>query len=457
MIKDILLRQREYYGRQETRSHSSRIAALKSLKQLVRNNEVSLLDALHADLGKSALEAYAAELSLVLMELDHALRYLHRWMRPKRVRTPLILKPGSSFIRPEPLGSVLILGPWNYPVMLLLAPLVGALAAGNTVVLKPSEYAPRVAAVLAEIVGNYFKPDQVAVCTGDASVANELVQQPFDHIFFTGSTTIGRKVMQAAAANLTPVTLELGGKSPCIVWDDVELDVTCRRVIWGKFLNAGQTCIAPDYILVQRRIMERFVEQCIRTLQNFYGNSARNSKDYARIVNQNHFDRLIGLLEHGTILHGGDSDRENLFIGPTLIHQIQQSSPLLHDEIFGPILPIIPVYEFSEALTFIQKRPKPLTMYLFSRNETLHNTVLEQVSSGSVCFNDTISQIVGPYLPFGGVGHSGMGRYHGQAGFDCFSNHKSVLKRRLIFDLKQKYPPYTHDLKTIKRFMNWLG
>jgi len=453
MNQTLLLQQKEFFNSNKTRPYEFRVAALKALKRILGDNEKLFLDALGADLKKSPLESYSSELGLIIKEIGFALQHLHVWMKSKRVTTPLFLKPGSSYVLPEPLGSVLILGPWNYPLQLVLAPLVGAIAAGNTVVLKPSEFAPHVAAVLAETFATCFGPEYIAVCNGNAGVAVDLVQQPFDHIFFTGSAAVGRKVMAAASTNLVPVTLELGGKSPCLIWHDVNLEVTCRRVLWGKFLNAGQTCVAPDYVLVHRRVVNDFIEQSKATLRQFYGAMPQKSGDYSRIVNPLHFDRLVQLLGHGEIVHGGEVDRPDLYIAPTLMHHVSLTSPLMTEEIFGPLLPIVPVEGAEEVLDFVRQRPKPLAFYLFTRDKDLERLILDQVSSGSVCINDTIGQIMGTSLPFGGVGHSGMGRYRGRASFECFSNYKSVLKRSVWPDFRLKYPPYSISVTTMKRFM----
>ncbi|MFC1851737.1 aldehyde dehydrogenase family protein [candidate division CSSED10-310 bacterium] len=453
MTDKILANQKKFFQSRETRAFTNRCQALENLKRMIVEKEELFLNALQSDLGKPPLEAYSSELGILVNEIDYTKRHLRNWMKPRRVRTPLFLKPGGSSIVPEPLGSVLILGPWNYPVQLILAPLIGAIAAGNTAVLKPSENSPQSAKALTEALTNYFDPEFIAVCNGDSQVSVELVQQPFDHIFFTGNPVIGRKVMKAASRNLVPVTLELGGKSPCIIWNDADIDVTCRRVLWGKFLNAGQTCVAPDYVLVHTQIRARFLERCKETLREFYGPSPRESKDYSRIINVDHFDRLVNLMNQGEILYGGENDRSELYIQPTLMHEVPLVSPLMSDEIFGPILPVIPVENLAEVLSFLQQRPKPLTIYLFTNNSTVEQAILEQVSSGSVCINDTIGQIMGSYLPFGGVGQSGMGRYRGKASFDCFSNYKSVLKRSLTFDFRPKYPPYSISLGAMRIIM----
>ena len=434
-----------------TRSQAWRQQQLIALEALLKELETPLQAALAADLGKPPVEAFF-ELVGVQGELRLAQRQLKRWMAPRRVALPAVQQPGRTWVQDEPLGTVLILGPWNYPLMLVLRPLVSALAAGNTAVLKPSEQAPAVAQLLAEMVPRHFKAEVVQVELGGPETAQALLQQPFDHVVFTGGTRIGREVMKAAAEQLIPVTLELGGKSPCIVLDDADLQVSARRIAWGRFLNAGQSCVAPDYVLVtplMRQPLEAALKQAI---SEFYGPDPKQSPDFGRLVSTRQFDRVDALLAGATVLHGGERVREERYIAPTLV-QGDPDSALMQEEIFAPVLPLIEVSDLEAALRFIAARPKPLAAYLFSRNKGARRQLLERTQSGSVAFNDVIVQAGVPGLPFGGVGPSGIGRCHGETGFRSLSNQKSVYQRPFALDLAWRYPPYGNRLSLLKRLL----
>ena len=376
-------------------------------------------------------------------------------MQAKPVPVPLPQQPGRAELIPEPLGCVLIIGPWNYPFSLTLQPLVSALAAGNTAVLKPSEQAPAVAALISRLVAEHFAPEVVRVEEGDGEVAAALVALPFDHIFFTGGGAIGRRVLEGAAANLTPVTLELGGKSPALVMDGADLDVSARRLIWGKGLNAGQTCIAPDHLLVQPHLQQPLLKAMEAARQAMYGSQPLHSEQLACIVNTRQFERLEALLEQARreerILIGGEINREQRRIAPTVIRVADRNDPLMADELFGPLLPVLPLNDLNNALAEIRRGPKPLALYLFGGTERQQQLVIETTSSGGVCLNDVVMQAGVPDLPFGGVGGSGMGSYHGKAGFDTFSHAKAVLRRPFRFDFKLRYPPYALDLKLLRK------
>jgi len=452
----LLERQRAYFRTGATQSVEFRRAQLERLREAIERREQLLCKALHADLRKSPHEAYTTEVGIVLSEMRHARRHLPNWMRSRRVRTPPITWPSRGFIRPEPYGVALIIGPWNYPFQLLLSPLVGALAAGNCAVLKPSEYAPHTAAAVAALIEATFPEEFVAVAQGERAVAEELLRERFDTIFFTGSTTVGRAVMAAAAHHLTPVTLELGGKCPCFVCADAPLEVTARRIVWGKFLNAGQTCVAPDFLWVDRRIAAALVEAMKRALREFYGEDPRRSPDYSRIVNRKHFDRLTRYLEAGSIAVGGEHDAGDLYVAPTILTGVSLAAPVMQEEIFGPILPVIEFTELDEALTWLRDRPTPLAVYLFTRDRRTQERVLAATRSGGVCFNDTVTHIVGKNLPFGGLGASGLGAYHGRASFDCFSHQRSVLRRSFAFDSALRYPPPRVSLLMLKRIYHFL-
>lgn len=447
-----LQQQRQFFATGATKDVEFRIAQLKALRQAIVSHQAAILDALKADLHKSVFEAYAAEIGVV-QEIDQALKSIRRWVKPKSVSVSLMQAPGRARIQPEPLGLVLIVGPWNYPVQLMISPLVGAIAAGNCVVLKPSELAPHTSQIIAEIIHKTFDPHYISVFEGGVEVSQALLAEKFDHIFFTGGTAIGKIVMAAAAQHLTPVTLELGGKSPCIVDADVEVEMTARRIVWGKFMNAGQTCIAPDYLLVQRRIKPTLLQAIEVAIHQFYGDNPANSEDYGRIISDKHAQRLSSLLSSGRILLGGQTNLGDRYIAPTVIDQVSADSPIMQDEIFGPILPVLEYDEIDEAIAFINQRPKPLALYVFSRNQSLQQQVLNSTSSGGACVNDTVLQVGVPDLPFGGVGDSGMGRYHGKASFDTFSHFKSILYKPFWFDFKIRYAPYKDKIETIKKFI----
>ena len=434
-----------------TRQLAWRQQQLNNLEALLQELEEPLKAALAADLGKPAVEAFF-EIVGVQGELKLAKKQLKRWMAPRRVTLPAVQQPGRTWVQDEPLGTVLILGPWNYPLMLVLRPLVSALAAGNTAVLKPSEQAPAVAQLLAEMVPRHFEADVVRVELGGAETAQALLKQPFDHVVFTGGTTIGREVMKAAAEQLIPVTLELGGKSPCIVLDDADLQVSARRIAWGRFLNAGQSCVAPDYVLVTPAMRQPFEAALKQAIAEFYGPDPRQSPDFGRLVSTRQFDRVDALLKDATVLHGGERVREERYIAPTLVEG-DPDSALMQEEIFAPVLPLIEVSDLEAALRFIAERPKPLAAYLFSRSNTARRKLIERSQSGSVAFNDVIVQAGVPGLPFGGVGPSGIGRCHGEAGFRSLSNQKSVYQRPFALDLAWRYPPYGNRLSLLKRLL----
>ncbi|MEM7792821.1 MAG: aldehyde dehydrogenase [Cyanobacteria bacterium P01_C01_bin.118] len=452
-IPDALAQQRTFFASGQTKPLDFRLAQLTKLKQAIVDRQAEIIAALKADLGRPEFEAYF-EIS-TLSEINLALEKLKTWMKPKRVKSTLENFPSSAWVQPDPLGVVLIIGPWNYPFQLMIAPLVGAIAAGNCAILKPSEHAPNTAQVVTDLVTNTFDPSYITVFQGDASVSQQLLAEKFDHIFFTGGTTIGRIIMEAAAKHLTPVTLELGGKSPCIVDTDVNLDHAAKRIVWGKFINAGQTCIAPDYLLLHHTIKDTFLEKLTAAIHEFFGDEPSQSPDFSRIINQRQFDRLTELLKNGTVLVGGQTDADSRYIAPTIIDNVTWESPVMQDEIFGPILPLLVYERFDQALAQINARPKPLALYLFSRDQAKQQQVLTETSSGGVCLNDTILHVGVPGLPFGGVGQSGMGNYHGKASFDTFSHYKSVLKKTFWFDLDWRYAPYKPSkLAQIKKLVS---
>jgi aldehyde dehydrogenase (NAD+) len=449
-------RQRVFFQTGATRSLAFRQAQLRKLHDALVAHEAALLSALHADLRKSPQEAYATEIGLVLSEIRHALRQLPAWMKPRRRRTPRLAWPARGFIRPEPYGVTLIIGPWNYPLQLLLSPLVGAVAAGNCAVLKPSEFAPHTSAAMAQMIGATFPEECLAVVPGEREVAEALLRERFGAIFFTGSTGVGRAVLTAAAQHLTPVTLELGGKCPCLVCADAPLEVTARRIVWGKFMNAGQTCVAPDFLLAERGIRDALLRALKQAVREFYGEDPQKSPDYGRIINERHFERLMGYLDAGRIAHGGQRDARDLYLAPTILTEVPADSLAMQEEIFGPILPVLEFTALEDALALLRDRPPPLALYLFTKDRATQERVLAATRSGGVCLNDTVTHMVGPDLPFGGLGESGMGAYHGQASFDCFTHYRSVLRRSFAFDAQLRYPPPRVSLALLKRALGFL-
>ena len=440
----------------KTRNEKWRRAQLKSLSNLLENHQQEILKALSQDLGKPATEAFF-EIIAVKQEIKLAQKNLSSWMKTRQINVPVSLKPAQALVQPDPLGCILIIGPWNYPFSLTLQPLVGALAAGNTAVLKPSEHAPNVSNLIKKLIEEYFPPEIVQVFEGDGNIAADLMTRQFDHVFFTGGENIGKKVMEAASKNLTPVTLELGGKSPAVVIDGANLEVTAKRVIWGKSLNAGQTCIAPDHLLVEDKLFDSLISNLINSINNFYGNTPLDSKHLGSIINEKQFNRLNNLLtqakKNNQIIYGGDSNEKEKRISPTLIKIDNRNDPLMKEELFGPLLPILSIKNLDQAISDFKLLPKPLALYLFGGGEKEQGKVLSMTSSGGVCFNDVVLQAGIPELPFGGVGTSGMGKYHGKAGFDNFTHYKSVLKRPFWLDLNFRYPPYKLDLSLLNKLI----
>ncbi|HEY9802504.1 MAG TPA: aldehyde dehydrogenase [Leptolyngbyaceae cyanobacterium] len=448
-ITQIIEQQRNFFSIGQTKNVDFRLEQLKKLQQLITENEKPITQALKADLNKSEFEANLSEL-IVVQEINSAIKNVKRWAKPKKTNVPLKLFSYSGKIYPEPLGVVLIISPWNYPFSLIISPLVGAIAAGNCAIIKPSELAPHTSSLVAELIPKYFQSEYIAVVEGGVETSQELLAQKFDHIFFTGGTAIGKIVMEAAAKHLTPVTLELGGKSPCIVDTDINLEHTARRIIWGKFLNAGQTCIAPDYLLVNQNIKKDLIAAIQKTIKEFYGDNPAQSPDYSRIINHRHFERLTKFLNNGKIIVGGETNYEEKYIAPTILDEVALSDTVMQEEIFGPILPVIEYTDIKDAIALINSQPKPLALYLFTQNQNLQKRILQETSSGGVCINDTMMQYGVSSLPFGGVGDSGIGSYHGKASFDTFSHYKSVLKNSFWLDLNWRYAPYKDKLSLLK-------
>ena len=431
----------------------------ESLKKLLHNiieNEEAIIKALYDDFKKPAFEAVLTETNYVISDLKETIKNIDSWAKPKKVFASLLNFPSSDYVYSEPYGNVLILSPWNYPFQLALCPLVAAVAAGNKVTLKPSELTPNTSNIISKIITETFAVKDVLVVTGDATIAQELLNQRWDYIFFTGSVAVGKIVAKAAAENLTPVTLELGGKSPCIVDETANLELSARRIVWGKIINAGQTCVAPDYILVHHKMKDTFVKLLIQEIQKALGTNPEESSDFARIINFKNWERQLRLLENQEILFGGQSNKETLYLAPTLLDEPKMDSLVMTEEIFGPILPILSYESKADIEKIISSFEKPLSLYLFSQNKSFIDEVLQKYSFGGGCINDTVIHLANNRLPFGGVGNSGMGAYHGKLSFDIFSHKKAIVKKGTWLDLPMRYAPYKDKLKTIQKILKWL-
>ncbi len=451
-VSQLVAAQKEYFRSGATRDYDYRLAALERLRSAVRKNEDDLAQALALDLGKHNMESYMCETGLVLDELGTHIKNLRRWMGDRRVRTPLAQFYGTSWICPEPYGVALIMAPWNYPVQLCLEPLIGAISAGNCAVVKPSAYAPNTSALLSRIISEIFSPEYVAVVEGGRRENQELLDHPFDYIFFTGSVAVGKTVMEAAAKNLTPVTLELGGKSPVIIDETANIPLAAKRVAFGKVINCGQTCVAPDYVLVHEKVRSEFIAQYGRALEEFFPDGAQ--KEMPVMVNQKHFQRVVGLMEGENAVIGGGYDESTRFIEPTVLVGVTPQSPIMQEEIFGPVLPVMTFSRLEQCISFIQSRPRPLALYLFTESHEVEQQIMNSCSFGGGCINDTIVHLTSPWLPFGGVGQSGMGSYHGKAGFDTFTHYRSIMKKNTLIDLPMRYHPYTDSkLRLVKKFL----
>ncbi len=453
-MKQLLKQHRTFFETQQTKEILFRKDFLKKLLAEIELQEDAICDALYADFKKPRFETLAAETQFVMAELKSAIRKLHTWTRPKRISGTLLNWPSSDYIYKEPFGTVLIIAPWNYPFQLAIAPLIGAIAAGNTAVIKPSEITPNTSKIVAEIIKKVFPEDYVTVVEGGVETSQNLLAQKWDYIFFTGSTRVGQIVYESAAKYLTPVTLELGGKNPTIVDESANINVAAKRIVWGKFLNAGQTCIATDYILVHKSVKNELIEALKNAITKFYGKNVEASADYARTVSENHYKGLVEMLDGETILFGGEKNDTDNYLAPTLVDEPQRNSKLMKGEIFGPILPIIS-YETEEDIhSYIINYGKPLATYVFSNNKNFQEQILKKYSFGGGAINDTIIHITNKRLPFGGVGHSGIGAYHGKTSFELFSHSKAIVKKGTWLDIPLRYPPYTLPLKYAKKIKN---
>ncbi|WP_425590625.1 aldehyde dehydrogenase [Guptibacillus hwajinpoensis] len=452
-IAEKITMQKEYYYTGETKSYSFRKKQLETLKEIIKEYETEILQALKDDLHKSEWEAYTTEIGFLLEEIKFTLKHLKEWMTPEKVKSPVTHFGSKSIIHREPYGVTLIIAPWNYPFQLQLAPLVGAIASGNCAVLKPSELTPAVSTLISKMIREVFPEKYIAVVEGGVETSTELLKQPFDHIFFTGSVPVGKIVMEAAAKQLIPVTLELGGKSPAIVDKDADITLAAKRIMWGKFTNAGQTCIAPDYLYVHSDVKMALIEQMNNVLLEFYGEDPISNENYGHIVSKRHFDRLKSFLADGDVLIGGQHKESDRVIAPTIMDNVSWEDSVMQEEIFGPILPVMEFTDLYQIIDEVRRRPKPLALYFFSESEEKQEVINSSISFGGGCMNDTFMHIVSPYLPFGGVGASGTGSYHGKASFEAFSHQKSIVKQTTKFDFSFRYPSAKNGLKIIKKIM----
>src|SRR5690625_118712 len=439
-MKNLVQKQKDYFYSGITRPYSFRKQQLEKLQKMLEKNESQIYEALKIDLNKSKHEALTTELGILYTEISFCLKHLKDWMKDEQVDAPLTHQGTKNYIMYEPYGTTLIIAPWNYPVQLALAPVIGAIAAGNTMVLKPSELTPHTSKVIKQMVEETFDKDYFTVVEGDKEVSEQLLEQRFDYIFFTGSTAVGKIVMEKASKHLIPITLELGGKSPAIIDKNCHIKHTAKRIVWGKLTNAGQTCVAPDYVYIHESVKNKMVKAMIKQIRSLYSKKPLENDQYVKIVNEGHFNRLVRLLENGSILHGGKYDRKTLKIEPTIIDGLTWDDPIMQEEIFGPIMPIFTFNKLSEVVSVVRENEKPLALYYFGKSEKREQEILQTLSFGGACVNDTLYHLANPNLPFGGVGYSGKGAYHGKYSFETFSHRKSVMKQTTLFDFPVRYP-----------------
>jgi aldehyde dehydrogenase (NAD+) len=449
----LIQQQQAFFESGETRSIKFRLKQLKKLRDVVIQNESLIFEALKKDLHKSEFESYATEIGFVLEELSYQIEHLKKWVKPRRVKNPITNFPASSYITLEPKGNVLIIAPWNYPFQLVFVPLIGAVAAGNTIVLKPSEISIETAKAIKKMMNNAFEPEYIEVIVGGPETGQQLLEQEFGHIFFTGSQRVGKIVLESAAPKMTPVTLELGGKSPCIVDEIVNVKQTARRIIWGKLINAGQTCIAPNCLFVHENIKEKLMPELVKSIKQFYGTDPEQSDEYPRIINQANMDRLVHMISDADIYWGGNYDMDKRYFEPTILNNVSFEMASMQKEIFGPILPVISYNNLDQLLEMLKMCPSPLALYFFSKNKKHVKKILERVPAGGVTINDTIMHFVNNKLPFGGTGNSGMGKYHGKHSFEVFSNSKPVVYKATWLDIPLRYAPFRNKLKYVRKLM----
>ena len=451
-IEKLVCAQREYFNTGETIDIEFRKRALTALEHALKSWKGRIIEALKKDLNKSAFEAYMCEIGLTLSEITYAKKHIRKWNKRKHVRTPLAQYVSKSYTVRNPYGVTLIMSPWNYPVLLTLSPLIGAISAGNCCVVKPSAYAPHTSDVLAEMIAGIFDEKYIAVVKGGREENSALLEQHFDYIFFTGGVNVGRLVMEKASRNLTPLTLELGGKSPCIVDESANIKMAAKRIVFGKFLNCGQTCVAPDYILVCKSVKDRLVDEIIRHIKLQYGSSAINNPDYVKMINEKHFSRVKGLIDENKVVYGGQADEAKLKIEPTVMVNVTEEDAVMKEEIFGPLLPVIEVENVEEAYMYVKAYPSPLALYIFTSDKKTKKLFLNNVSYGGGCINDTIIHLATSNMGFGGVGNSGMGSYHGKKSFETFSHEKSIVDKATWLDLPMRYQPYKKMNEKLIRF-----
>lgn len=454
-IKSVFNKQKEFFYLGKTNDINFRIDNLKRLKQVIKKNEDKILDALKKDLGKSNFESYATEVGLVYDEINKHIKNIKRWSKIEKTKSPIVYYPAKSYIYKEPYGVTLIIGPFNYPFQLVIAPLIGAISAGNTAIIKPSENTKNTSILLEEMINENFQEEYLKVVSPleGKEVVSYLLDLPFDYIFFTGSIRVGKIVMEKAAKNLVPVTLELGGKSPCIVDKDAKLELAAKRIVWGKFLNVGQTCVAPDYLCVHSSVKDKLLKLIVEEIHKQFGTEVKNSPDYSRVINTASLNRLKEYLNDGEIYYGGNFDITELYMEPTILTNVDVDSNVMTEEIFGPILPVIEFDNIQDIISFINKREKPLALYYFSENKKSINNILRCTTSGGVTINDTVIHVANGNLPFGGVGNSGMGSYHGKASFDAFTHKRSVMERGTFVEFNVRFAPYKEKINILKKIM----
>ena len=450
-IEKLVQNQRDFFSTGETRDVRFRIKQLKLLKDTINKYREEILDALVKDLNKPRLEGYATEIGVTLSEIDHSLKHIKKWTKKKKRKTSIINFPSSGYTLRSPYGLTLIISPWNYPFNLALEPLIGAIVGGNCVVLKPSEYSVNTSAIIVKIIKECFSESYIAVVEGGKEVNQEILKEKFDYIFFTGSTKVGQIVMEAASKHLTPVTLELGGKSPCIVCEDADISIAAKRIVWGKVINSGQTCIAPDYLLVHKSKKKELMDKIKDVIAEFYGNDPIKNDDYCKIISEDHFDRITEYLDGLDIVIGGRHNRQTLKIEPTLVENVTLEDDIMNEEIFGPILPVLEFDNIDQVFSIINQNPTPLALYLFTKNKTIEERITQDISFGGGCINDTVMHVSSQNMPFGGVGRSGMGNYHGRWSFETFTHEKSILKKATWIDIPLRYPPYENKMKWVEK------
>lgn len=452
-ISNILKKQRQFFNTDKTKDVDFRIAQLKALRIAIKKYESEILEALRLDLNKANFEGYATEVGLVLEEINYAIKHVRSWARPKRGQTPIVHFLSSSYIATEPYGVVLVMSPWNYPFQLAMSPVVGAMAAGNTVFVKPSEYSFHTSEIIEKIITEIFDEEYMTVVRGGREANKTLLDEKFDYIFFTGGPTVGRVVMASAATHLTPITLELGGKSPCIVDETAHVKLAAKRIVWGKFLNGGQTCVAPDYLLVHSSVKDKLVSEMANYIKIFYGDKPEGNQDYPKAINQKHFERVKGLMDSGKILTGGRVNEETRQIAPTIMDGVTWDSAVMQEEIFGPLLPIMEFDKIEDVIAMLKEHPKPLALYLFTTSKRVEKYVVKHASYGGGCINDVVIHVASHHIPFGGVGESGMGNYHGKNSYKTFAREKGIIKKSNLVDVYLRYPPFKNHLNLLKKLM----